>query len=100
MRKVTAFVVVKDSKILSLSVMTAKHEKIDLIDDYYWQDRLGYKHNNFRELQDDVLALLKTNNFKPYEHKDFGCTWHSIYYMNLDKMSYTFMKYGYSKSGG
>ena len=46
MRKVSAFVVVKDNKILSLSVMTAKHEKIDLIDDYEEQERLGYKHKN------------------------------------------------------
>lgn len=98
MRKVVAFVVVKDSKILSLSVMTAKHEKIDLIWDPEEQERIGYKHKNFRELQDDVLWMLKSNNFKPYEYQNFGCTWHSIYYMNLDKMSYEFKKYGYSKN--
>lgn len=44
----------------------------------------GLNFNNFRDLQKNVLRILRNNNIKLDYYIEFGEKWYNIYYVDLD----------------
>ena len=95
MRKVVPICIIKDNKILNLTVITTKGNTITLID-YSYEKAKPFCYNNFQSLYKDVLNILKSNDFYCSYHIEFEAKWYEINWIDLSKSETRVLRYAYT----
>jgi hypothetical protein len=82
MKTVSAICIYKDNKIYNLTV-NHNGNNTTLIH-YDIENDKPYIHKNFKELHDDVLSVLKSNNFRCNKINEFEAELYDISFIDLN----------------
>lgn len=88
MRKVVATAIVKDFKLINLTVTLNNGDNIPLV--YYSEEftlgheNIPFKYESYSGIIKSILNILKSNDFYVSSWKDFGLKWYAINFIDVD----------------